>query len=117
MLHFADGTLGFKTGENCHNVYSFESLKNKKVKKGVVLFSCYGGKGSEKNNVAYMFSKKVNGKPVLACTGGVSYLKISGKYYARVSPILKNGVHFIRFGILKMEQQRECIMGGLHEKN
>ena len=86
VLHFADGTLGFNTGGKCSKVYSFKSLKGKKVKKGVILFSCYGGKGSYGNNVAWMFSEKIGRKPVVACTGGVSYYKIGGNYYARFSP-------------------------------
>ena len=82
-LHGDKGVLYFK-GESLSfsGKQSFSSLNSKKVKKGVYLFSCKGGAGSEGNNVAWMFAKLTNSK-VYACTGSVSYSKIFGKYYAR----------------------------------
>ena len=82
-LHGGKGVLYFK-GESLSfsGKQSFSSLNAKKVKKGVYLFSCKGGAGSEGNNVAWMFAKLTNSK-VYACTGSVSYSKIFGKYYAR----------------------------------
>ena len=82
-LHGGKGVLYFK-GESLSfsGEQSFSSLNSKKVKKGVYLFSCKGGAGSEGNNVAWMFAKLTNSK-VYACTGSVSYSKIFGKYYAR----------------------------------
>ncbi len=82
-LHGGKGVLYFK-GESLSfsGKQSFSSLNSKKVKKGVYLFSCKGGAGSEGNNVAWMFAKLTNSK-VYACTGSVSYSKIFGKYYAR----------------------------------
>lgn len=82
-LHGGKGVLYFK-GENLSfsGNQSFSSLNSKKVNKGVYLFSCKGGAGSEGNNVAWMFAKLTDSK-VYACTGSVSYSKISGKYYAR----------------------------------
>ena len=91
QLNFQKGKdiLGFKKGDGYNKYYNFESLKKVKVNKGISLFSCYGGKGKSGNkegcNVAWMFSKKIGGKPVLACTGGVSYYSLGGKYYARCS--------------------------------
>ena len=46
--------------------------------------SCKGGAGKEGNNVAWMIAKLTNSK-VIACTGKVSYMKIFGKYIARMS--------------------------------
>ena len=76
VLYFKGEKLGF-TGKQ-----SFKSLKAKKVRRGVYLFSCYGGAGKEGNNVAWMFAKLTSSK-VYACTGSVSYSKVFGKYYAR----------------------------------
>ena len=76
VLYFKDESLSFSGKQ------SFSSLNSKKVKKGVYLFSCKGGAGSEGNNVAWMFAKLTSSK-VYACTGSVSYSKIFGKYYAR----------------------------------
>ncbi|MBQ7857502.1 MAG: RHS repeat-associated core domain-containing protein [Oscillospiraceae bacterium] len=76
VLYFSGESLSFSGKQ------SFSSLKSKTIKKGVYLFSCKGGAGSEGNNVAWMFAK-LTGTKVYACTGSVSYSKIFGKYYAR----------------------------------
>lgn len=76
MLCFKGESLGFSGRPN------FSKLNSKKVKRAVYLFSCKGGAGSEGNNVAWMFAKLTNTN-VYACTGGVSYSKVLGKYYAR----------------------------------
>lgn len=82
-LHGDKGVLYFNREDlRFSGKQSFSSLNSKKVKKGVYLFSCKGGAGSEGNNVAWMFAKLTRSK-VYACTGGVSYSKIFGKYYAR----------------------------------
>ena len=82
-LHGGEGKLYFKgesfafSGDLC-----FRDIEFRKVNKRTVLFSCEGGAGKESSNVALELSKKTD-SIVFACTGGVSYTKVCGKYYAR----------------------------------
>ena len=77
-LHFKGESMGFA------EKHTFDELQKKKVSECVHLFSCKGGAGKEGNNVAWMIAKLTNSK-VIACTGKVSYMKIFGKYIARMS--------------------------------
>ena len=78
VLHFKGESMGFA------EKHTFDELQKKKVSECVHLFSCKGGAGKEGNNVAWMIAKLTNSK-VIACTGKVSYMKIFGKYIARMS--------------------------------
>ncbi len=75
-LHFYEESLSFSGSK------SFSDLESHTVKYRVYLFSCKGGRGEEGNNVAYMFAK-LTGTKVIAFTGGVSFSKVFGEYYAR----------------------------------
>lgn len=67
VLYFKDDiNIGF-SGEK----YSFESLNFKRIKL-IGLFSCRGGEGYEKENIAWFFARRTGAK-VWACNGKVSF--------------------------------------------
>lgn len=84
ILYFKGEHLSFSGVENETSSLSFSDLQPQEINQVVYLFSCDGGKGTEGNNVAFMFADLTDA-PVNACTGHVSYSKFGDNYYARKS--------------------------------
>lgn len=79
-LHGAKGLFYFLGGEL--RIEELSEMKKKVVQKDVCLFSCHGGDGKIKNNLAFFFARLCD-TTVYACTGKVSFICFNGKYYAR----------------------------------